>query len=93
MGFLMFMRYRFLWWPLHPLGFPLAESYPLQLSWFSIFIAWLLKSIILKYGGVKLYRRLRPFFLGLVLGHICVAAFWLVVDTLTGMTENYVPFQ
>ena len=93
MGILMFMRYRFLWWPLHPLGFPLASSYPLQLSWFSIFIAWLLKAFILKYGGVGLYRKLRPFFLGLILGHISCAAFWVIVDTITGMTENMVSFQ
>jgi hypothetical protein len=34
----------------------------------SIFIAWALKSIILRLGGVTLYHRLRPFFIGLVVG-------------------------
>ena len=93
MGLLMFMNHRFLWWPIHPLGFPVGNTLPLIKTWFSIFLAWLFKSAILKYGGPRLYRKLRPFFLGLVVGHVAVAGMWLVVDYFTGMTNNVVPFQ
>ena len=31
-------------------------------------VAWLLKSLILGYGGPRLFTRMRPFFLGLILG-------------------------
>ena len=93
MAFLMFMRYNFLWWPLHPLGFTLACSLPLDATWFSVFIAWLLKSLVLKLGGVKVYRRFLPLFMGLIIGQACCGGFWLIVDFLTGMTANYVPFQ
>jgi len=93
MVFLMFMNHRFLWWPFHPIGFPIGNTLPLIHTWFSIFLAWLLKSAILKYGGPKLYSRLRPFFLGLIIGHVSVAAMWLVIDHFSGIRGNVVPFQ
>ncbi|HID11494.1 MAG TPA: hypothetical protein EYP17_09380 [Candidatus Latescibacteria bacterium] len=93
MGFLMFMNHRFFWWPIHPLGFPIGNTLPLIKTWFSIFLAWLFKTTILKYGGAGLYRKFRPFFLGLVVGHIAVAGMWLIIDYFTGMTNNFVPFQ
>ena len=58
------------------------------IDWPSIFVAWILKAIILKYGGPLLYTRLRPFFLGLVLGAFGTAGIWLIIDLCTGMTGN-----
>ena len=34
----------------------------------SVFIAWACKSAVLRLGGAPLYRRLKPFFIGLVVG-------------------------
>ena len=43
---------------------------------------------ILRYGGVRAYRQVRPFFLGLILGHFTIfGVFWLI-DALTGMIGN-----
>ena len=61
---------------------------PTYRVWFSVFIAWLLKAVILRYGGPRLYLRLRPFFLGLILGAFSSGGIWLVIDALTGMTGN-----
>ncbi len=88
MGLLTFARYRFLWWPVHPLGFATSTFYTMNAVWFSVFLAWLFKTIILKYGGSLLYRRTRPFFLGLILGAVFASGMWLVIDFFTGMTEN-----
>jgi hypothetical protein len=38
---------------------------------FGIMIGWLCKLLVLKYGGPKPYQRLRPLFLGFILGQIC----------------------
>ncbi len=85
MAMLMFVRQRFLWWPLHPLGLPISATRIMDLVWFSVFLAWLAKLSILKYGGPRLFLRLRPFFLGMILGQFVVAGLWIVIDYLTGM--------
>ena len=81
-------RHRFLWWPFHPLGFPISCVFGRM--WFSVFLAWLTKGIILKYGGPRVYAKSRPFFLGLILGQLVVGGIWLIVDYFTGMTGNIV---
>ena len=45
--------------------------------------------MILRYGGVRLYRNLRPFFLGLILGEIVGAGVFLVIDYATGTTGSF----
>ena len=59
----------FLWWPLSPIGFVIASSWSTNfLLWGSVFIGWALSTTIRRFGGLKLYRQVRPAFLGLVLG-------------------------
>ena len=81
MGTLLYFRQRFLWWPLHPIGFPIANTYTIMsYGWFAILLAWVFKAIILRYGGVRLYRTMLPFFLGLVLGEFSTAVMWTFID-------------
>lgn len=91
MALLLFLRQRFIWWPLHPIGFPIAATYTIvSYGWFAIFLAWLFKSTILRYGGVRLYRTLLPFFLGLVLGEFCTACAWVFIDGAYGVEGNMI---
>lgn len=83
MGVLMWLQYRFVWWPFHPLGFPISCVFGTM--WFSVFVAWAIKGAVLKYGGLRLFERLKPMFLGLILGEAVVAGFWVVVDYYAGM--------
>jgi len=78
MLFLTVMRGVFLWWPLHPLGFPFAITPAMQRLWLCVAIGWLLKAIILRYGGAVLFRKLKPFFYGLILGEFASAGLWYV---------------
>ena len=84
MCLLVYLRHRFIGWPLHYLGFPIGGTYVMFFTWSSMFLGWLLKLTILKYGGGKLYRGMRPFFLGLVLGNVACAGFWMCVNYLAG---------
>lgn len=75
-GVLTYMRQVFLWWPLHPTGFALGVSYAMNYFWFCVFVAWLAKLCITRYGGMEAHKRAVPFFLGLVLGDYTIGALW-----------------
>ncbi|MEE8114219.1 MAG: DUF6785 family protein [Nitrososphaerales archaeon] len=68
MVLLVCMRIRFFWLPLHPLGYAMASNQEMSDLWAPMLISLFFKWLILKYGGVRGYRRAVPFFLGLVLG-------------------------
>ena len=68
----LWLRVRFLRFPLNPMGLALAGTFGGPI-WFPIFLAWLAKSLILRLGGAHTYRRLTPVFLGLAMGHFLIA--------------------
>jgi hypothetical protein len=84
MGFLVLMRHLFLWWPLHPIGFPFGSSHAVQQFWMAMMLGWAIKFFVLRYGGVKLFKQLRPFFLGLILGEFLSVGAWFFVDFIIG---------
>jgi len=74
-----FLRARFYWWPLSPIGLTVATTYATLNSVLMVFVAWLTKTVVLHVGGVQLYDRSKPFFLGLACGYAMgVAMSWLL---------------
>jgi hypothetical protein len=65
-------RHHFLWFPLHPGGFVMAQSGALEWMWVPIVIAGLVKAAILKAGGLRLYEKAVPFFIGLIVGDYAI---------------------
>jgi len=61
-------------WPLHPIGYAVAGTNTMRTVWMPFLLAWLIKSLTLKWGGMKAYRRAIPFFLGLILGDFACGA-------------------
>ena len=61
-------QYRFYWWPLSPIGLTVATTWMVRRIALSVFVAWAFKSIVLRLGGIGLYRQIRPFFIGLIVG-------------------------
>jgi len=90
--FLTYMRARYFWWPFHPLGYALCVSWTLSVFWFSCLIAWLFKVMILRYGGMKLFVKARPWFLGMVLGEFGMAVIWALISALTGAVPPTFPW-
>jgi cation transporter-like permease len=79
-GFLMVMRRLFFWWQFHPAGYALSLSYwNTSWYWFSIFLSWLFKYILVRLGGLRIYRRAMPFFAGIVLGEFFVGSVWSLI--------------
>jgi hypothetical protein len=87
--FLFMMRRLFLWWPFHPIGYVMAGSYSIYHLWWPTFIGWLAKVFVLKYGGLRIYQKLKPFFMGLVLGECIVVGGWVVIDLILGTKGNF----
>jgi len=82
-GLLWWLRRRFPFWPLHPAGYAIASStWTVSMLWFSILISWFIKKTILQFGGIRLYRKVFPFFLGLLLGEYLVGGTWVVIGVL-----------
>ena len=73
------LRTRFVGFPLHPAAFALNMSFANDFFWGDLFIAWLIKSCVLRYGGIKLYRQALPFFLGLILGDYVTGSVWSLI--------------
>jgi hypothetical protein len=70
---LVWLRHLWVGCPFHPLGFLIATSTgDLSTASFPMFVAWLSKFMILRVGGLPLYRRFMPMFLGLTVGHLLV---------------------
>ena len=82
MGLLNLMRYRFVWWPFHPIGFALSGTALARLTSVTILVAWLLKLAMLKLAGAGFYRKSRPFFVGMLVGYILQVGIGLLVDAI-----------
>ena len=76
---------------LHPAGFLVAASYALYCLWFSLFLGWLFKVPLVRYGGMRAYRAALPFFLGLILGDCLNALAWVAVGLATGKGYQLMP--
>ena len=76
------MRGAFLWWPFHPAGYALSNAWGANVTWFPLFISWVIKSLILRYGGLKIDRKAAPLFMGLILGDFLTGCIWSIIGTL-----------
>jgi hypothetical protein len=85
---MMLARSRFSFFPFHPIGYMMALSYSGATFWGSIFVGWLCKVLITRFGGTDTYRKTTPMFLGLALGDVAMILFWLGIDMWQGRTNH-----
>lgn len=76
---------------LHPIGFLGASVHATHALWLSMFLGWLFKSLALRYGGMRLYTTLLPFFLGLIVGDALNAVIWIALGHATGIGYRILP--
>jgi len=79
------LRMRFSWFPFHPVGFAVSSSWSMHLLWTCMFVAWLIKLLLLRYGGLRLYRSAVPLFLGVILGECIMGSLWTIIGIALGM--------
>lgn len=78
------LRRWLVWFPLHPMGLIVCRGWAMENLWLMVVLGWLLKVVILRYGGLVGYQGLRPLFLGLVLGDLTMAGFFGFIGAFTG---------
>ncbi len=79
-GALAYLRSRFHWFPLHPVGLAFQNAAGPANYWFSLLLVWVIKAALLRYGGVQAYQRGKPLFYGLGLGYAAAVALSGIVD-------------
>ena len=77
-GVLTYLRSLFAWWPFHPV----AIAFPPGRYAFCLLIVWLVKVVVLRFGGVSLYRRSLPFWYGAIVGYLFGISLSSVVDAI-----------
>ena len=70
--------HRFYWWPIHPIGYLTTYSSAMWYLWFSFFVGWACNALCMRYGGVVLFKKLRNFFIGLIIGDFLMAGSWAI---------------
>ena len=82
--FLAFMRRRFIWWQFHPLGYAMISDWATLSIWTCLLISSVIKWFVLKWMGLSGYRRIIPFFLGIILGEMAVGGIWAITAVWSG---------
>ncbi len=81
-GAVAFLQYRYAWWPIHPVGMAIGAGETTGYAAFSIFLTWIIKTLIIKLGGIQAYRRWRYFFVGIMVGYVAGLGASFLVDCL-----------
>lgn len=85
---LVWLNTNLVWWPVSPVGFLIASSYETNRSlWVNVFIAWAITTLVRRYGGLRLYRQMRPAFLGLVLGAFLTQGALAILASVFGLKQ------
>ena len=64
------------------IGMAVSSLWMTQYIVLSIFLAWAIKHVVLRYGGISQYRALRPFFVGLIAGFFLGVGISFAVDAI-----------
>jgi hypothetical protein len=83
------LRFRFSGWPLHPLFFLVVGTSVGGQAWTSFLLGWVIKTLVVKVGGGRVYRSVKPLFIGFIMGEFMIIATVLVVgliyNAITGL--------
>lgn len=92
------LRFRFTGFILHPVLFLVWGTYPAICVWSSFLLGWGIKSLVVRFGGGRVYQDLKPLFIGLIAGElsmagltICTGWIYFLVTGLTPRSLNIFP--
>ena len=77
---LSFLRFRFSRFPIHPILFIAAGTYPAMITWGSFIVGWFVKLLVVRFGGGRSYQHLKPLFIGLIAGELFMVGVGVLID-------------
>jgi hypothetical protein len=81
---LYYLKLQFPWWPLHAVAYPISTSNTIAGITPALFLSWLVKLLLLRYGGLRAHRTALPLFIGFVVGDATVVLLREVVFAILG---------
>ncbi len=79
------LRLRVVGFPFHPVGYAIASSWGMSILWVPMLLAWLAKIVLLRYGGLGLYRKALPLCYGVILGECVAGSIWSLLGVFAGI--------
>ena len=80
---------RFHWFPLHPVGLAFQWTIVAIIYWSTLMIVWIVKFLLLRFGGVRAYLAGKPFFYGLGIGYVAAVIVSVAVDLIWFPTAGH----
>lgn len=75
----MLLRRTLFWFP-HPIGYMMMVNPLTQSLWFSFFIGWICKKLVVKYGGKATFDKAKTIFIGMIMGELMAILFWSILS-------------
>jgi hypothetical protein len=77
-------RLRLWWWPFHPVGYIIANGWGMHWYLVPFLLAWSAKLLVIRYGGLRLYRQTVPLAVGLIVGDMLNGTLWSFIALASG---------
>jgi hypothetical protein len=93
LGVLLFsmLRFRFSWWPFHPVIFLILNVWRAKMLAASFLIGWFIKLLVIKFGGGMVYNKLKPLFAGLIVGSVAFFFITIIIGMIYTAVTGDVP--
>lgn len=88
---LAFIRFRWAGFYLHPVLFLMWDTWSAHRLWLSFLIGWIVKELVVRFGGGRSYQSLKPLFIGLIVGELLAALMVLGVGWLYHLATGLDP--
>jgi hypothetical protein len=86
-------RRRFPWWPLHPIMFLVAGTWPIEQFSHSFLLGWFIKTVVTKLGGANRYRQGKTFMIGIVAGDLLGGLLFMAVGAIYYWVTGLFPIK
>ncbi|MCC7192072.1 MAG: hypothetical protein IT444_04740 [Phycisphaeraceae bacterium] len=80
----LYLRQTVFWFP-HPIGYIMLINPLMDQLWLSFFIAWMLKRLVIRYGGKATFDHARLVAIGVITGELMAIAIWSGIALVSGV--------